>query len=616
MTQTYPGTYAVTYENIDLTGGFWYEKQKLVREVSMRNVYKRFAETGRFEAFRYNWREGMPNKPHVFWDSDVAKWMEAAAYYCKKQRDAELEAIVDDVVEEIAKNRSEDGYFNCYFGHLEPQSRFTRRNDHELYCAGHLLEAAIAYRDATGKGKFLALMTDYIDLIYKVFYVDKSAAFTSPGHEEIELALVKLYRATQDRKYLDLALYFVEQRGTVAYEDGHGMIRGAEVQDHLPIREQKTAEGHAVRACYLYAAVADLALETGDETLLETAKTLFDNIVTRRMYVTGAIGQTPNGEAFMGDFDLPNQSAYAETCANLSLALFARRMSVLDPDAVYADTAERVLFNSFISGMSLDGKSFFYSNMQENNRVVKTRQYGGWHTIFTPDDTRVEVFGCSCCPPNVVRTVASVADFQYTADADTVWMHQYFASEARIGDRTVTVETAYPYDGGVKITYLGGASKLALRIPGWCRAYTVTINGKVVTPELKKGYAYLSVSGGDEIVLRMEMPVRFVEAHPLVWDDAGRVAVSRGPLVYCMEACDNDLPLRDVRLSESADWRMVMDETLGVPVLDTDGCIRHWNDRVLYGDCAALEMCRVRLIPYFAFANRGSTDMIIWTLKL
>ena len=178
MVQTYPGTHAVTYENIDLTGGFWYEKQKLVREVSMWNVYKRFAETGRFEAFRYNWREGMPNRPHIFWDSDVAKWMEAAAYYCKKQRDAELEIIVDDMVEEIAKNRSEDGYFNSYFGHLEPENRFTRRNDHELYCAGHLLEAAIAYRDATGKGKFLSLMIDYIDLIYRVFYVEKSAVFT------------------------------------------------------------------------------------------------------------------------------------------------------------------------------------------------------------------------------------------------------------------------------------------------------------------------------------------------------------------------------------------------------------------------------------------------------
>ena len=609
MTQTYPGTKPVTMESIDMTGGFWYEKQKLVRAVTMKNVYKRFAETGRFEAFRFSWREGMPNRPHIFWDSDVAKWMEAAAYYCRKQRDTELEAIVDEVVEEIEKNRMEDGYFNSYFGLLEPENRFTRRGDHELYCFGHLLEAAIAYRDATGKDKFFRLMKDYADLIYRVFYVEKSAAFTSPGHEEIELALVKLYRVTREKKYLDLALYFVEERGR---EPG-----ASQIQDHLPVREQKTAEGHAVRACYFYCAVADLALETGDETLLSTAKTLFDNIVRRRMYVTGAIGQTCVGETFMGDWDLPNQSAYAETCANLSLALFARRMSVLDPDSVYADTAERVLYNSFLSGMSLDGKSFFYSNMQEYNRTVSRRPYSDRHRIFTPAPTRVEVFGCSCCPPNVVRTVASIADFQYTADENTVWMHQYFTSEAHIGDRTLTVETGYPYDGGVKITYLGGAGRLALRIPGWCRDYTVTQNGKVITPEVQRGYAYISVTGGNEIVFRMEMPVRFVEANPRVWDDAGRIAVTRGPLVFCMEQIDQpDLCLRDIRLSESADYRLIMDETLGVPVLCTDACVRHWENDILYADSAALEMCRVRLIPYFAFANRGESDMVIWALKL
>ncbi len=611
MIQTYPGTHMVTMDSIDLTGGFWYEKQKLVRSVSMGNVYKRFAETGRFEAFKYNWKEGMPNRPHIFWDSDVAKWMEAAAYFCQKQRDTALEAIVDEVVEDIERNRTEDGYFNSYFGHLEPENRFTRRDDHELYCLGHLLEAAIAYKEATGKDKFFRLMVDYVDLVYRVFYVEKSAGFTSPGHEELELALVKLYRHTKEKKYLDLALYFVNRRGC---EPGWDTVHR---QDHLPLREQKTAEGHAVRACYLYAAVADVALETGDEELYGVARTLFENITRRRMYVTGAIGQTSVGETFMGDYDLPNQSAYAETCANLSLALFARRMSVIDPDSVYADTAERVLYNSFISGMSLDGRAFFYSNMQEYDKIVPRRVFSDRHRIFTPAPTRVEVFDCSCCPPNVVRTVASIADFQYTADENTVWMHQYFSSDAKIGDKTISVSTGYPYDGGVRIGYLGGDGMLALRIPGWCRDYTVTVNGRLITPEVRRGYAYIAVSGGDEILFRMEMPVRFVEANPRVWDDAGRVAVTRGPLVFCLEGVDHpDLCLRDIRLSESAEYRFVMDESLGVPVLSTDGCIRHWENDVLYADSAALEMCRVRLIPYFAFANRGESDMIIWTLKL
>ena len=613
-----PNMYAVSMKNIDVTGGFWQEKQELVRKVSMWNVYKRFKETGRFDAFHFTWKEGEPNRPHIFWDSDVAKWMEAAAYYCQKQRDPAFEAIVDEVVDAIEKNRMDDGYFNSYYGLIEPENRFTVRRNHELYCAGHLLEAAIAYKDATGKDKFFRLMKDYIDLIYRVFYVEKSAAFTSPGHEEIELALVRLYRATGEKKYLDLALYFVEQRGTVSYPEE--VIQGDEIQDHLPIREQTTAEGHSVRAGYLYSAVADLARETGDETLFRTAKTLFSNIVRRRMYVTGAIGQTSASEAFMGDYDLPNQSAYAETCANLSLAFFARRMSVLEPDSVYADTAERVLYNSFLSGMSLDGRSFFYSTMQENGRHLRRRKPNARQS-FLPADSRVEVFSCSCCPPNVVRAIASITDFQYTTDGETVWCHQYLSSDAQFDGRTLRMETGYPYDGMIRLSYFGRPGHLALRIPGCCHNYTLTVGGKAVNAEIQSGYARISVSGGEEITLKLDMPVRFVEADPRVWEDAGRVAVTRGPLVYCLEGIDNDPDpenscLRDIRLSESAVYRIVEDETLGVPVLETEGCRRVWNDRELYSDPAALQMCHVRLIPYFAIANRGKTDMIIWTLRL
>lgn len=600
--------HAVTFEQIDLDGGFWGEKQKLVREVTMGNVYRRFAETGRFEAFRFTWREGMPNKPHIFWDSDVAKWMEAAAYFCEKQRDPALEEIVDGVVDAIEKNRMADGYFNSYYGLIEPQNRFTVRGNHELYCAGHLLEAAIAYRRATGKEKFFLLMKDYIDLIYRIFYEEKSAAFTSPGHEEIELALVKLYRETGEKKYLDLALYFVEQRGSVPGSAG--------IQDHLPVRQQKTAEGHAVRACYFYCAVADLARETGDETLYETAKTLFENIVRRRMYITGGIGQTVVSEAFMGDWDLPNQTAYTETCANLSLALFARRMSVLDPDSVYADTAERVLYNSFISGISLDGKSFFYSNMQENDLQVRRRSYNQNHTVFRPADTRVEVFGCSCCPPNVVRTVASVADFQYTTDGNTVWMHQYFPSHAAFDGKTLTVDTGYPYDGTVNIRYAGASGTLALRIPGWCTDWTLEKNGVSEDALPVRGYVYLPAADGDAFVLKLSMPVCLTEANPRVWDDAGRVAVTRGPLVCCMEHIDQpELSLRDIRLDENGVFRTVQDDVLGVPVLETEGFVRAWDEDVLYGAHAALRKVPVRLIPYFAFANRGETDMIIWTMR-
>ena len=605
---------AVTLENIDITGGFWYEKQKLIREVSMQNIYKRFEETGRFEAFNFTWREGEENKPHVYWDSDVAKWIEAVGYLSMKKREPELEKIVDSVAERIEKNRMADGYFNSYFGQIEPENRFTRRKDHELYCLGHLIEGAIAYKKGTGKDKLLRLMIDYADLVYDVFYVKKSAAFLTPGHEEIELALVKLYKETGNKKYLDLALYFVDTRGRDPERDKIEDLTDINTQSHLPVRRQRTADGHAVRACYLYSAVADLAKETGDEELFLVAKRLFDNIVKRRMYVTGAIGQNSVGEAFSLDFDLPNQTSYAETCANLSLALFSRRMSLLEPDSVYDDVAERVLYNSFLSGISLDGKSFFYCNIQENDLLVREKKKKFGAKIFTPADTRLEVFATSCCPPNIVRTVSSVQDFQYSKDNDTVYCHQYFESSAEIDGKKISIETNYPYDGEIKISYSGKGTKLALRIPGWCKVYTLEINGKKAAPVLTRGYAVLEVAGNTEIKLTLDMSVRFLEAHPKVWENCGKVALMRGPLVYCVESVDNNVPIRDIRLDKNEKYEVTTDTALGVPVIKTTGYVREWSDE-LYAEETTLIPTPVRLIPYFAFANRGETNMIIWMLK-
>ena len=607
---------ALTTENVDVTGGFWYEKQKLIKNVSMHNVYKRFAETGRFEAFNFTWREGDENKPHVYWDSDVAKWIEAVGYISMKERVPELEKIADDVIDAIEKNRMPDGYFNSYFGHIEPEARFTRRNDHELYCLGHLIEAAIAYKRGTGKDKLLRLMTDYADLVYRVFYEEKSADFLTLGHQEIELALVKLYRETKNKKYLDLALYFVNARGTDPEKDKMPEpILPENVQSHLPVREQKKAVGHAVRACYLYCAIADLAYETGDTELFETAKTLFKSITGRRMYVTGAIGQNPVGEAFSEDFDLPNQTAYAETCANLSLALFARRMSLIEPDSVYADTAERVLYNSFISGISLDGKSFFYSNMQESDLQVRRRIYGIKQKIFCPADTRVEVFQTSCCPPNVVRTVSSIQDFAYSANEDTFFIHQYMATDASYDGRGVSVKTAYPFSGEVNISYKGKCGSLALRIPAWCKSYALTKNGESVEARVVRGYAYVDCARGDSFTLTLDMPIRLVEANPKIWVDAGRVALTRGPIVYCMEGIDNPYPLSDIRLDKNASYREELDPSIGYPALYTTAYVRDWGERALYDDGADEKAVAVKLIPYFAFANRGQTDMIIWALR-
>lgn len=605
----------ITVESIDVTGGFWYEKQKLIREVSMDNVYKRFFETGRFGAFKFNWKEGDENKPHVYWDSDVAKWIEAVGYISEKYKMPHLEAIADEVIDDIERNRMADGYFNSYFGHLEPDARFTRRDDHELYCLGHLIEAAIAYKRGTGKDKLLKLMIEYADLVYKIFYVEKSSVFLTPGHEEIELALVKLYKETGDKKYLDLSLHFVDTRGTDPERDDIPRVDPKNFQSHLPVRRQTTAEGHAVRLGYLFCAVSDLARECNDKELFDGAKRVFENIAKRRIYVTGAIGQNPVGEAFSDDYDLPNQSAYAETCATLSIALFARRMSLMEPRSIYADIAEKAIYNAFISGISLDGKSFFYSNMQENDLQARHRKYSSRNNVFFPADTRVEVFNTSCCPPNVVRAVSSIQDFQYSTDGKTVFCHQYFNTRASFDGRVITMTTEYPYDGKVKVSYEGDAAKIAFRIPGWCKDYSILKGGKRAEGELTDGYFYLAVSSGEQIEINLEMPIRFLEAHPKIRVDCGKVAVTRGPLIFCIEGVDNSYPLTDIRLDKNAEFKLVDDPHLGIPTLETLGFIREWNDGELYGDEVSLKEVPIKLIPYLAFANRGSTDMIVWTMK-
>lgn len=603
----------LTYDKIDITGGFWQEKQTLIRETTIWNVYKRFSDTGRFGAFRMDWKEGMPNRPHYFWDSDVAKWLESVAYLTKKKREPELEKIVDDIVDDIERGRLENGYFNIYFELFEPENIFKKRGCHELYCAGHLIEAAIAYDEATGKRKFLGLMEDYARLIKKVFMDEQSAAFDSPGHEEIELALVKLYDYTKNRDWLDLALFFINSRGSQAkLPEGDSYHRGTHIQDHLPVREQFTAEGHAVRACYLYCAMADLALRENDEGLRNACDKLFRNITGRKMYITGGIGSTSNCEEFEEDFRLPNDTAYCETCAALALALFARRLEKIDADARYADTVERIIYNGFLSGLSLDGKSFFYENAQEidleKRKIVCGALHENRNTHF-PITQRVEVFGCSCCPPNVTRFISSIGDFVYNYDDGTVYVNQYMDSTADIDGLKIVQKTNYPYDGRVALTITGGNRRMALRIPSWCRMWTLRLNGKVVTAEPVKGYVFVDMADGDETLLDMRLDVKVVHADPRVAADRGMRAVTYGPFVMCIEGVDNGGSLTDVKLVGNT-GTVGFDESLGLPCVyfpavrgETDG---------LYSDTTRSTRFTAKMIPYFAFANRGECDMRIW----
>ena len=591
----------VPLKNTTVTGGFWADKQKLNREVTINSVYNRFKDTGRFDAFKLDWKDGDPNQPHIFWDSDIAKWMESAAYITEKTPSPELEKIIDEVVDLIEAKRWDDGYFNICYTLFQPEDRFTARYDHELYCAGHLMEAAVAYYNATGKDKFLKIMCDYADMIEKAFVTEKWAEFETPGHEEIELALVKLWKTTGEKRYLDLSKHFVDVRGQECDEY---------TQAHMPVREQKDAVGHSVRAVYLYCAMADLAAAFGDETLFDAADALFDSMAKKRMYITGGIGQTCVGEAFLGDYDLPETSSYCETCADIGLILFAQRMYAIKPDRKYADIAELALYNGFLCGLSLDGKSFFYDNSIEVDLIGIKNPHDNRHRPFYPITQRLEVFSCSCCPPNVTRLIASIGEYACSTNENTLWLHQFICGEFEDNGKKIAVETTYPDCGKIKITCSGNFT-LALRLPSWCRSYTLSKTAEVNAD----GYIYIDVTDGEVIEYALDMPVRFVQANRMVRQCAGRLAVQRGPVVYCAEGVDNPLPLRALFVDPTAPAKVTKDESLGVTAIELDGFIQPESDELYFDYSDSFTQQKIKLIPYYAYANRGETDMLIWLTK-
>lgn len=599
----------VDFSNTRITGGFWKQKQALVRRVTTKAVYDRFFDTGRIDAFRFDWEEGKPNQPHFFWDSDVAKWMEGAAYEIVLKPDAGLEKKIDALVDLIEKNQCEDGYFNIFFTVIQPENRFTNRDWHELYCAGHLIEAAVAYYNATGKRKFLNCMCRYADYIEKRFAIDADVPFQTPGHEEIELALVRLYECTDDSRYLALAKHFVDLRGhdRISIPD---WMKPSYSQSHAPVREQRTAEGHAVRAMYLYCGMADVAFHTGDEELRAACEAIFDNVANKRMYISGGIGSSGSGEAFTVDYDLPNLISYTESCAAVALALFANRMLRFGADAKYADVVERVIYNGFLSSLSLDGKSFFYQNPLEIMPQMHRRDVSVTHrSVNLPPMQRSEVFVCSCCPPNIVRFIPSIANMLYSDDGEVIYVHQFMQSLTTIarGEQMLVLEqtTRYPEDGKVRIKLTGGNARVAVRIPGWFEGYK---------GEVQKGYAYFDLKDGEELSFDFTMKPVFIEARPEVVFDAGRYAVMRGPVLYCMEGADNGALLRDITLDSKARFKYGKHPTLGVPQLT----VRAWRtvrepDTPLYRrKTQNKEKVDAVLIPYYAFANRGESEMQVW----
>ena len=609
----------VNFSNVNITGGFWYEKQKMNENVTINAVYDRFYDTGRVEAFACKWKEGDESvvRPHFFWDSDVAKWIEGAAYIMQKQSRPDLEEKIEHIIDMIEENQWEDGYINSYFTVVKEETRFTNRDRHELYCCGHLIEAAIAYYRVTGKDRFLKIMLRYVDLVDRLFRVENSAAFETPGHEEIELALFKLYELTKDEKHLTLAKHFIDRRGNSKKDGNDGNldrrynIAGEYAQSHLPVRKQTEAIGHSVRAHYLYTAMADYARITEDPTMLEACRTLFEDIINKKMYITGSCGSSFLGEAFTKGYDLPNEKAYTETCAAISLAYFADRMLKTELNGKYADIVERALYNGALSGVSLDGKAFFYENPLEINLFNHGRHGNNLLEMQKkfdrlPITQRVEVFGCSCCPPNINRLLASIGDYLYSADGDTVAVNQFAQSDAQIGNMKISQITNYPFDGKVEIK-AEGVKTLKVRIPGWCEKYTISANYK-----LENGYAVIE-DPASSVTVEFDMPVRLVYANAEVFHNAGRVAVCRGPIVYCAESKDNGTDNLNALIIEGVNNASIIEDSFsGLPEIELDGKISVSGSSLYSFEPPKYEARRIRFIPFNSFANRGADNMLVW----
>lgn len=630
--------------NVALGGGFWSRVAEDVRKKVI--PYQWEALNDRVEGaepsycvHNFQVAAGMKEGEFggmVFQDSDLAKWIEAVAYSLSTHPDPELEKTADGIIDTIEKAQQPDGYLNTYFTVKAPERRWSDLRDcHELYCAGHMMEAAVAYYEATGKRKLLDVMHRMAKLIMEIFGPEQGKIKGYPGHQEIELALVRMYHATGDADLLRLAKYFLDERGSgpnyFAEEDkslDHHHFRQNDAldssynQSHLPVREQKTIEGHSVRALYMLAGMADVARETGDVALFEACETLFENVSSKRMYVTGGVGSTHIGEAFTFDYDLPNDTIYAETCASIALVFFAQRMLQIDPDAKYAQVMERALYNTCIAGMSLDGRSFFYVNPLEVQPEASEKDPAKKHVL----PLRPKWFGCSCCPPNLARLVSSLGQYIYSTDEKGVYVHLFIDSKADLqaGGQKISLaqSTEYPYDGRISFTASAGKYLLRLRLPDWCQSYTLTVAGAAFDAPVEKGYLVIdrAWSEGESVELSLDMPPRRVYAHPSVAEDVGKVAIMRGPLVYCAEEADNGKGLYSLRLAADAALSIKEEKNLlgGVTTLHAPAeRLRPEAGGPLYRDQAPdwEAVDDLTMIPYYAWANRGKGEMTVWMLE-
>ena len=588
-------------------------------ELTLTSQYEQLETTGRLDNFR-RLTDGS-DKPYrglYFNDSDVYKWLEAVSWALVHGPNETLERLANDVTLLIEAAQDQDGYLNTYFSLERKSERWTNLRDmHEMYCAGHLIQAAVAHQRATGSDRLMRVARRNADLICGKFGSAESGRQPGVcGHEEIELALVELYRQTGERTYLEGASYFIDARGQGLLGPGE-RFKADYYQDHQPLRELERMVGHAVRALYLNAGAADVYLERGDQTLLTSLERMWAHMTSRQMYVSSGLGARHEGEAFGEDFELPNKRAYTETCAAIGSVMWDQRMLAATAQARYADLIEATLFNAILPGISLEGRHYFYENPLEDD---------GGHR-------RQPWFACACCPPNVARMLTSLPGYVYSTSDNAIWVHLYAQGSVNLelNGQPLRIEqrTHYPWDGTIELELqTDGELSLHLRIPEWCEAGArLSVNGTDAGITLNPG-TYVELRRvwkfGDLVKLELPMPVRFLESHPQILENLGRVAVMRGPLLYCLEGVDHgDLDLREIELDlrqppPLSEW--MPDLLAGVTVLRGAARLRQpdeaWQHR-LYRPID-LEPVRagipvkITMVPYFAWANREAGPMQIW----
>lgn len=581
----------VNFSNVKIDDGFWSPRLQSHKEVTLKVCIDQIEnQTGRIRNFE-NAAKGEGQHSGIYYDdSDVYKALEGMAYALKNNPDPELEAKCDEWIDKFAAAQQEDGYINTFFTLTGLENRWDNMDKHEMYCAGHMIEAGVAYYNVTGKRKLLDVCIRMADHMMTVFGPDKR--HWVPGHEEIELALVKLYQTTGEQKYLEFANWLLEQRGH-GY-GSHGKLdrpwNAAYYQDDIPVREMSEIGGHAVRSMYLYCGMADVAAYTGDQGYIDALNRLWDDVVLRNMYITGGIGQSASNEGFTEDYDLPNLTAYCETCASVGMVLWNWRMNQFTGDSKYIDVLERSLYNGALAGISLAGDKFFYVNPLES----------------MGDHHRQAWYGCACCPSQVCRFLPSIGNYVYGVSNNALWVNLYMGSQAEVamGKKTLTLtqETNYPWDGAVALKVgMNGSLKtqVRLRIPAWCKSYTLAVNGEPIEAPVEKGYAVIDRKwkNDDVVTINFEMPVELVSADPRVKDDIGKRAVQRGPLVYCLEEVDNPMDFDSLQIVENTafDTDFKADKLGGVVEVTA-----HADEQTL------------NYIPYYAWDNREAGKMKVW----